>query len=60
VDKFEALKELLASIEDDYQKAKGGNKAAGTRVRKALQGVRTTAADLRKEILEYRTPAQTG
>ena len=60
MDKFESLKELLASIEDDYQKAKGGNKAAGTRVRKALQGVRMTAADLRKEILEYRAPAHTG
>ncbi len=60
MDKFEALKEILASIEDDYQKAKGGNKAAGTRVRKALQEVRMTAADLRKEILEYRASAQTG
>jgi signal transduction histidine kinase len=60
VDKFEALRELLASVDDDYQKAKGGNKAAGTRVRKALQEVRTTAADLRKEILEYRATTQTG
>ncbi len=60
MDKFEALRELLASVDDDYQKAKGGNKAAGTRVRKALQEVRTTAAELRKEILEYRATTQTG
>lgn len=57
VDKYEQLKELLASCEEDYQKAKGGNKAAGTRVRKVLQEVRNTAADLRKDILEFRTEA---
>lgn len=55
VDKYEQLKELLASCEEDYQKAKGGNKAAGTRVRKVLQEVRNTAAELRKDILEFRT-----
>jgi hypothetical protein len=57
VDKYEQLKELLASCEEDYQKAKGGNKAAGTRVRKVLQEVRNTAAELRKDILEFRTEA---
>ena len=54
MDKYEQLKELLASCEEDYQKAKGGNKAAGTRVRKVLQEVRNTAAELRKDILEFR------
>lgn len=57
MDKYEQLKELLASCEEDYQKAKGGNKAAGTRVRKVLQEVRNTAAELRKDILEFRTEA---
>lgn len=60
VDKYETLKELLASCDEDYQKAKGGNKAAGTRVRKVLQEIRNTAAELRKEILEFRAAEQVG
>jgi hypothetical protein len=31
---YEQLKKLVAEVEDDVRKAAGGNKAAGTRVRK--------------------------
>ena len=34
---YEQLKSLIAEIEADMSKAEGGNKAAGTRVRKQMQ-----------------------
>ena len=58
MDKYETLRELLATCDDDFQKAKGENKAAGTRVRKVLQEVRNTAAELRKEILQFSAAAE--
>ena len=51
---YEALKNLVASVEDDLRKAAGGNRAAGTRVRKAMQEVKNVAQDLRKKVLENR------
>lgn len=54
LEKYEQLKQMVASIEDDLKKAAGGNKAAGTRVRKAMQDIKTLAQDLRKGILENR------
>lgn len=51
---YEQLKQLVGSIEDDVRKASGGNKAAGTRVRKAMQDVKNLAQDLRKKVLEGR------
>lgn len=51
---YEQLKRLVASIEDDIQKAAGGNKAAGTRVRKMMQDVKNCAQTLRVKALESR------
>lgn len=51
---YENLKSLVASVEDDLRKAAGGNKAAGTRVRKAMQDVKNVAQELRKQVLETR------
>ena len=51
---YERLKALVASVEDDLRKAAGGNKAAGTRVRKHMQDVKNVAQELRKKILENR------
>ena len=51
---YEQLKALVASVEDDLRKAAGGNKAAGTRVRKQMQDVKNVAQELRKKILENR------
>jgi hypothetical protein len=51
---YEQLKNMVAEIEDDVRKAAGGNKAAGTRVRKQMQDVKNLAQDLRKKILENR------
>lgn len=51
---YEDLKRLIAEIEEDIRKAEGGNKAAGTRVRKQMQDVKNTAQELRKKVLEFR------
>ncbi|MEM6392094.1 MAG: histone H1 [Planctomycetota bacterium] len=51
---YEQLKSLIAAVEDDVRKSAGGNRAAGTRVRKAMQDVKNTAQELRKQVLESR------
>ena len=51
---YEELKTLLAEIEADINKAEGGNKAAGTRVRKEMQRVKQAAQLVRNRILELR------
>lgn len=51
---YEQLKQLVASIEEDVRKAAGGNKAAGTRVRKVLQDIKNSAQALRVKVLENR------
>jgi len=54
---FDTLKRLIAEVEEDVNKASGGNKAAGTRVRKTMQEIKAAAQDVRKKILEAR-PAE--
>tara|TARA_R100000234_G_scaffold14043_1_gene7776 strand:+ start:39 stop:218 length:180 start_codon:yes stop_codon:yes gene_type:complete len=46
--KWEELKALVESLEDDVQKNANGNKAAGTRARKGLRILKTTASELVK------------
>ncbi|SEO80586.1 histone H1 [Mucilaginibacter sp. OK283] len=56
MEKFEKLKEVIAAAEADatsfYDK---GNKAAGTRLRNAMQELKVLATDIRKEVTEKRT-----
>ena len=52
---YEDLKVLVAEIEGDISKAEGGNKAAGTRVRKQMQKIKQAAQVLRSRILEIRS-----
>ncbi len=52
---YERLKDLVAAVEEDLLKAEGGNKAAGTRVRKAMQEIKAAAQDVRKKVLEVRS-----
>ncbi len=56
---YERLKELVEAAADDVAKASGGNKAAGTRVRKAMQDIKDTAQTVRKKILEVRSQPTT-
>ncbi len=51
---YESLKQLVESADEDILKAQGGNKAAGTRVRKIMQDVKACAQEVRKKILEVR------
>jgi Histone H1-like protein Hc1 len=51
---FELLKQMIREVEDDVLKANGGNKAAGTRVRKKMQDIKAAAQEVRKKILEGR------
>ena len=51
---YEQLKNLVDSLEDDIRKAAGGNKAAGTRIRKQLQEVKNISQTLRVQVLEQR------
>ena len=46
--KWEELKVLVESLEEDVQKNAAGNKAAGTRARKGLRALKTTASELVK------------
>lgn len=52
---YEQLKQLVESAAEDVAKASGGNKAAGTRVRKIMQDVKAAAQEVRKAILEVRS-----
>jgi hypothetical protein len=53
MENFEKLKEVIAAAEADaasfYDK---GNKAAGTRLRNAMQTLKVLATDIRKEVTE--------
>jgi galactokinase/mevalonate kinase-like predicted kinase len=51
---YENLKKMVAEVEEDVAKAQGGNKAAGTRVRKKMQEIKAAAQEVRKKILEGR------
>jgi hypothetical protein len=52
---YEDLKILVAGIEADISKAEGGNKAAGTRVRKQMQKIKQAAQVVRNRVLEIRS-----
>ena len=58
---YETLRQLVEAAADDVEKASGGNKAAGTRVRKSMQEIKSAAQVVRQKILEARsTPAAEG
>ena len=53
MEKYNKLKDLVVAIEEDFAKFyEKGNKAAGTRARKAMQDVKNLAQDIRKDIQE--------
>jgi hypothetical protein len=59
MEKFSKLKELLASVEADAEKFyNGGNSAAGTRVRKAMQDLKVLAQDIRTEVTDKKNSAK--
>ena len=52
---YERLQRMVQDVVEDVRKAEGGNKAAGTRVRKVMQDVKQAAQDVRKDVLGLRT-----
>ncbi len=49
--RFTELKDFVESLEEDFTKFyQKGNKAAGTRIRKAMQDLKRKAQDIRVEI----------
>jgi len=53
MENYTKLKDLVASLEADADKFfNNGNSAAGTRLRKGLQEIKTLAQDLRNEVTE--------
>ena len=51
---YDSLVKLVAEAADDVNKADGGNKAAGTRVRKAMQDIKKASQDVRVAVLDAR------
>lgn len=51
---YEKLVRMVQEAADDVQKADGGNKAAGTRVRKAMQDIKNVCQEIRQAVLETR------
>jgi hypothetical protein len=51
---YERLLQVVNDARVDLEKAEAGNKAATSRVRKAMQDVKNIAQDIRKEMLEVR------
>ena len=52
---YERMVKLVHDAAEDIQKAEGGNKAAGTRVRKLMQEIKQAAQDVRVAVLEARS-----
>lgn len=54
--KYEQLKALVAGLEEDVEKFyKKHNKAAGTRVRKAMQELKNLAQEIRVDVQERKS-----
>ena len=49
-DKMNNMMQCLISTAVDVEKFKGGNKSAGTRIRQAMQEIKSIAQDVRVEI----------
>ncbi len=54
-EEYERLRQMVEAAADDVAKTVGGNKAAGTRVRKAMQDIKAAAQEVRKKVLEGRS-----
>jgi hypothetical protein len=58
IQKFQELKNLISSLESDFDKFYNkGNSAAGTRVRKGMQDLKNIAQAIRAEVQELKNKA---
>ena len=51
---FDQLQDAINDCQSDVTKFVEGNNSAGTRVRKAMQAVKSLAQDIRKEVQEQK------
>ena len=57
--RFDEVKDLIFSLEGDFDKFYDkGNQAAGTRVRKGMQDLKTLAQDIRAEVQNKKNTAE--
>jgi hypothetical protein len=55
MNKFSEIKNLVMSLESDFEKFYDkGNQAAGTRVRKGMQDLKTLAQNIRAEVQDMK------
>jgi hypothetical protein len=54
MESYDRLVQLVQDVSEDMAKCEGGNKAAGTRVRKSMQEIKAAAQDVRKDVLNFR------
>ncbi|MCR9250160.1 MAG: histone H1 [bacterium] len=53
--RFEQIRDLIASLEDDFSKFYDkGNSAAGTRVRKGMQELKNLSQEIRVEVQDIK------
>tara|TARA_R110000824_G_scaffold2936_10_gene13420 strand:- start:38758 stop:38931 length:174 start_codon:yes stop_codon:yes gene_type:complete len=50
MDNVRKIQEVLENVEGDVMKFGNGNKSAGTRIRKAMQEIKTLAQQVRTDI----------
>jgi hypothetical protein len=56
--KFQELKDMLASLEGDFDKFYNkGNSAAGTRIRKGMQDLKNLAQAIRGDVQDIKNKA---
>ena len=56
--RFDEIKNLVMSLEGDFEKFyEKNNQAAGTRVRKGMQDLKTLAQDIRSEVQNTKNTA---
>jgi hypothetical protein len=56
---YDRLVSVVQAAREDVEKAEAGNKAATSRVRKAMMDIKNIAQDIRKEMLEVRDAGKT-
>lgn len=57
--RYEELMQVVSALKEDFEKFYDkGQKAAGTRIRKAMLELRNWASEVRKEVQEIKNQAQ--
>jgi hypothetical protein len=51
---IENISKILTDLQPDVEKFNAGNAAAGTRIRKAMQEIKTQAQDIRVDVQEIK------